>query len=89
MFFFAAGDVALFVHNLCTFGFFCLSIYCLLFIDQKKKKIFFMFIRRKNLFCIKPSPCSRACSRAWFTSLVNELAHEPIHEPVYELTSRI
>ena len=38
MFFFAAGAVALFVHNLCTFGFFCLSIYCLLFIDQKKKK---------------------------------------------------
>ena len=40
MFFFAAGAVALFVHNLCTFGFFCLSIYCLLFIDQKKKKTF-------------------------------------------------
>ena len=38
MFFFVAGAVALFVHNLCTFGFFCLSIYCLLFIDQKKKK---------------------------------------------------
>ena len=36
MFFFAAGAVALFVHNLCTFGFFCLSIYCLLFIDKKK-----------------------------------------------------
>ena len=39
MFFFAAGAVALFVHNLCTFGFFCLSIYCLLFIDKKKKYI--------------------------------------------------
>ena len=38
MFFFVAGAIALFVHNLCTFGFFCLSIYCLLFIDQKKKK---------------------------------------------------
>ena len=38
MFFFAAGAVALFVHNLCTFGFFCLSIYCLLFMIKKKKK---------------------------------------------------
>ena len=38
MFFFAAGAVALFVHNLCTFGFFCLSIYCCFLSIKKKKK---------------------------------------------------
>ena len=38
MFFFAAGVVAPFVHNLCTFGFFCYLYITCFFIDQKKNE---------------------------------------------------
>ena len=38
MFFFAADVVAPFVHNLCTFGFFC-YLYIVCFLSIKKKNV--------------------------------------------------
>ena len=40
-FFFAAGVVAPFVHNLCTFGFFCYLYIVAFYRSKKKKKITF------------------------------------------------